>query len=135
MLDNPLCSIFCIDLYRKSNDVDFLDFVDLGFEETQYVEEKRKGGESSYKAYQPLKVQVKALCMEELRTKNYSSILQLSEKVATRMVKEFPGLLQLFKPYKNHLADGSDWITPTFYKWCTKAYNEFENQSSEVVNS
>lgn len=132
-IENPICSVFDIELYQRSNHSSLIDFIDLGFEDTRYLAEKRKGGESSHKDHQAVKVQVDTLCIEELNKKTYPSAMQLSKSVAKRMVEECPKLLHSFQPYKTHLVDGSDWTNPTFYRWCKKAYKLFKN-NPEVIN-
>ena len=132
-IENPICNVFDIELYQQSSDPSLIDFMDLGFEDTRYIAEKRKGGENSHKDHQAIKAQVDALCIEELNKKTYPSALQLSKHVAQRMLDEFPELIQSFQPYKTHLVDGSDWTNPTFYRWCKKTYKSFKNEL-EAVN-
>ncbi len=132
-IENPICSVFDIELYQRSREVSLIDFIDLGFEDKRYIAEKRKRGESSHKDHQAVKAQVDTLCLEELNKKTYPSAMQLSKHVAKRMTDEFPKLLQSFQPYKAHLVDGSDWTNPTFYRWCKKTYKLFQD-TLEVVN-
>lgn len=132
VIENPICNIFDINVCRKANDESLIDFDDLGFKDAGYIEEKRKGGLNSHQNHKSVKACVDALCIEELSNKIYSSVMQLSKHVAKRIVNEFPKLLQSFQPYKKHLLDGSDWTTPTFYRWCTKAHDAFKNKSETV---
>jgi len=145
IIENPICKIFEIDVTNRGEEkaedllelpddnLDFIQFEDMLFEDTRYLAEKRKGGESSHKDHQAIKAQVDALCAEELSKKTYPSAMQLSKQVAKRVIEEFPELLQSFQPYKTHLIDGSDWTNPTFYRWCKKAYKSFKNKL-EVVS-
>ena len=49
-----------------NDDFGFIEFENLDFESDGYIEEKRKGGLSSYQSYKPLKKQVEVLCNEKL---------------------------------------------------------------------
>jgi hypothetical protein len=98
-----------------------------------YTAEKRKGGSNSYQRNQPLRAQVQALCKEELAKKAYSSALQLCQRVASRMIAEYPALLSSFESYQNHSRTGQDWTKPTFYEWCNTEYKSFKSQSKIVT--
>lgn len=104
-----------------------LEGVLAGFEgmetkDSRYVEEKRKGGASSYQSYKPLKDKVEELCKAALAKKNYPSANQLCNKIAKIIENERPDLLSEFEPYKDHAFNGNDWKKPTFYGWCNDCY-------------
>ena len=73
IIENPICKIFEIDVTNRGekkaedlfglpdDDLDFIHFADMLFEDTRYLAEKRKGGESSHKDHQAIKAQVDAL--------------------------------------------------------------------------
>ena len=103
------------------------------FEDDRYTIEKRKGGANSHKLYKPLRTQVQTLCLEELNKNTYVSASQLCQVVASRIIGEFSQLLDSFQPYTNHLIDGRDWTSPTFYRWCNEAYNTFSNKAELVI--
>lgn len=145
IIENQICKIFEIDVTNRNQEktedllrlpddnLDFLQFEDMLFEDDRYISEKRKGGANSYQLYKPLRTQVEALCLEELHKNTYVSAAQLCQVVANRIVGEFPQLLDSFQPYKNHSIDGRDWTSPTFYRWCNEAYNTFNNKSELPV--
>ena len=43
------------------------------------------------------------------------------------VIKEFPQLLDSFKPYQNHATQGHDWTKPTFYEWCNAIFKASQN--------
>lgn len=100
----------------------FIGFEGLDHQENHYLNEKRKGGESSYKSYKPLRDKVEELCLSECKRKRYNSANQLCNKVAELLENNHPDLLASFPPYKNHEYDGNDWKKPTFYGWCNSFY-------------
>jgi hypothetical protein len=95
-------------LELPDDNLEFIQFEDMLFEDDRYISEKRKGGANSYQLYKPLKTQVEALCLEELHKNTYVSAAQLCQVVANRIMDEFPQLLDSFQPYKNHSIDGRD---------------------------
>lgn len=117
----------CSEDSQASFDLDgvFVGFEGIGFEDGRYIKEKRKGGESSYQAYKPLRDKVEELCKEELGKKSYSSANQLCNKVAGIIEEEHAELLAQFQPYQNHELNGDDWKKPTFYGWCNDSYKAF----------
>ena len=145
IIENPICKIFEIDVTNRSQEkaeelfelpddnLDFIQFEDMLFEEDRYTSEKRKGGANSYQLYKPLRTQVQTLCLEELNKNVYGSASQLCQVVANRIVDEFPQLLDSFQPYKNYLIDGRDWASPTFYRWCNEAYSAFNSKSELAI--
>ena len=145
IIENPICKIFEIDVTNRSQEkagelfelpndnLDFIQFEDMLFNDDRYISEKRKGGANSYQRYKPLRTQVQTLCLEELNENVYGSASQLCQVVANRMVDEFPQLLDSFQPYKNYLIDGRDWTSPTFYRWCNEACSTFNNKSELAI--
>lgn len=129
IISNPMCNIFDINIYSRSDEVSLLDFAELGFTDDRYTAEKRKGGASSYQRYEKLRTKVRQLCQEELNQKKISSALQLCQVVANRVIDELPELLNTFDPYKGHDIDGQDWTKPTFYDWCNGEYKAFRLSS------
>ncbi len=110
-----------------------IEFESLEFEDDLYTAEKRKGGSNSYQRNQPLRTQVQALCKEELVKGGYPSALQLCQRVASRIVDEYPELLSSFEPYQNHHRTGQDWTKPTFYEWCNSEYKSFKNTLKSII--
>lgn len=139
VIENPICRIFEIDVTKREQlpeqdfDEDVIEFENLEFEDDRYVAEKRKGGLNSYQRNQPLRTQVQALCKEELAKGNYPSALQLCQKVANRMVDEYPELLSSFELYQNHHRTGQDWTKPTFYEWCNREHKSFKSKCKIVA--
>ena len=146
IIENPICKIFEVDVTKRDVEKDdslfdlpelnedesinsFLEFEDMEFTDSRYTEEKRKGGESSYQAYKPLKDKVEVLCKQELSgKKHYSSANQLCNKVAGIIETQHPELLTSFIPYQNCETDGNDWKRPTFYGWCNSIYKSFKHK-------
>lgn len=135
IIENQICEIFEIDVINRdeSNNAEdlgvddlFLDFEDIGLDDSLYTQEKRKGGESSYQHYKPLRDKVSKLCRAALSKKRYHSASQLCNDVAKTIEADSPELLSAFTPYQNHKVDGNDWKKPTFYGWCNAVYKEFE---------
>jgi hypothetical protein len=133
VINNPVCNIFDITIYRRSDEASLIDFAELGFEDDRYTAEKRKGGASSYKRYEKLRTKVRALCQEELNRKIYYSAMQLCEAVVNKVVNGFPELLSTFEPYEKRGVDGHDWTKPTFYNWCNGEYKAFKRKSIVVA--
>lgn len=114
-------------------DEGFIEFENLELEDDRYIAEKRKGGLNSYQRNQPLRTQVQALCKEELAKGGHPSALQLCQRVANRMVAEYPKLLSSFESYQSHSRTGQDWTKPTFYEWCNTEYKSFKSKSKTVT--
>lgn len=125
---HPHCRIIEIDVAKeKLGENDLFDFELLGFDdldllEDLYTEEKRRGGRSSHKIYQPLKAKVKELCEQEMQRKMPSSALQLCKIIARIIKDKHTALLENFEPYKKYIDDGTDWTDRTFYEWCNDAF-------------
>ncbi len=114
----------CAEEAQSSFDLDgvFIKFEGLESEDSRYIKEKRKGGESSYQHYKPLRDKVEELCKAELGKKRYSSANQLCYEIAYIIENNHPALLDSFQPYKNCAEEGNDWKKPTFYGWCNTIY-------------
>ncbi len=141
--EDPLCKIVQIDVAFKHEENDFdlrddifdINFGDLTTEyadvdDELYIKEKRKGGESSYQVYVPLREKVKELCLSEMKSKSYSSARSLSHKIAQIVEEKFPDLLKNFIPYINYQRDRTDWRSSTFYNWCN---SHFKNRSKPCI--
>ncbi|HHS2948522.1 TPA: hypothetical protein ACTEL6_001729 [Legionella pneumophila] len=148
--EDPLCKIVQIDAAFKQNEVSHdlsddlfdIDFGDLTTEyfdldDDNYLNEKRKGGENSYQAYEPLRKKVEELCLIEMENSSYSSARRLSYAVAQKIEDDFPDLLTSFQPYINGRRNGGDWRHPTFYNWCNSHFKLkntacYENTHEEI---
>ena len=147
IIQNPICEIFEIDVTIKdleqdgysinlpNDELGFLMFEDIEFEDSHYTREKRKGGESSYQQYKPMRDKVAVLCKEELTQKNYTSARKLCNTVASRIKTEYPNLLATYPPYKNSCqSEGNDWKEPRLYQWCNLHFKAFRNKSCSIVD-
>lgn len=101
-------------------------FDNLESSDSRYAREKRKGGESSYKAYKPLRKKVEELCEAELNANHYPSANQLCNAVANIIEETHADLLSAFQPYKTRELNGGDWKRPTFYNWCNDYYQAYQ---------
>ncbi len=127
IISNPICEIFEIDVTLKDVQDDELiifEGIEEGNKDSYYLQEKRKGGENSYQAYEPLRKKVEKLCKQELNRKNYKSARQLTTEIAKILENKHVDLLKDFLSYKKYINDGDDWKYPTFYRWCSKHYED-----------
>ena len=106
---NLVCKIVQIDVAFKQDendsehgdDVFGINFGDMiteyaDVDDELYIKEKRKGGESSYQVYAPLREKVEELCLSEMGSKYYPSARSLSHKIAQIVEEKFPDLLKNF---------------------------------------
>ena len=107
-------------------DGEYIGFEDMPSDGGFYLEEKQKGGLSSYKQNHPLKNKVQELCKKELERKNYSAANQLCNEIAKQLEEDHKDLLLEFAPYQIYLNDGGFWTKGTFYNWCNANYKKFK---------
>lgn len=137
-IEDPICKIIHVRSEYKESDISAsisstsrINFGNIvaefdGVEEDHYLNEKRRGGASSYKKYKPLKGKVQELCQKELLSgRTYHSARELCYFVADLIESEHKELLANFTPYGKNV----DWRSETFYDWCNEIYKAHQTIS------
>jgi len=105
-----------------------IEFEDI--DEDFYINEKRRGGENSYKNYKPLKEKTEELCRQELESQTYKTAKQLCHVVAGIIERDYKELLENFIPHTREAKLGKDWTKDTFYNWCKSIFKSMKATSN-----
>ena len=136
--ENSDCKIIKIDAIEEEDngqlkldfdskiDGEYIEFEGMPSDGGLYLAEKRKGGQSSYQKYKPLKQKVEELCKEELKNGGCRSASKLCEIISYRIEEEYSELLKDFEPYQIHSEDGGGWTKGTFYDWCNNIFKQLK---------